>query len=416
MDYLNVGDKIFHKTDKTPATIVSIEDSIITIDLENEIAGRKRLKLPKSHIGQWLFFSIDDMSLSYEDLSSHPMYAGSQNSNILEVNNRHKSATLLLDHLKKNYQFEGFFHYTDFRNLLSIMTDGFLYSRANNPVKNYFNSANLEIIDHTEKDIKENVRFYYKGKTPTNYCIEGIRRDFCDSQMPIPVLLLFSEEIAYHQGVEFLGISGAKKAKIRTKKPDEAMTHFNWDLIFDRSIYKVYSDDPRFLERKKNFSNHRNAEFLYPQKISTSFIKKIVFRTQADMKNAIEIIGKDSRYALDEHNYYFMYSQLFGTVNFLLDYEIRRAYNFFECTFQFFMPFTSGYKHLIIIYLKDNSHVKIDPEAPDTYVTRLPVDDFVNNTLRLRIDIHNIDTVEKIEYSINGITSAVWRNSFDKVL
>ena len=159
-DNLFVGMTIYHKTGKTPALITGIDQDNIIIELSKEIACKKVLTLPITHIGEWIFFNENDVKLSASILANRPEYIKYKNQKILDVYNNNieqkkrieaeeqrkalelskkKEIELQRQHklekkleleinskidfilmLKSNYQFDGFHHYTDFKNFLHI--------------------------------------------------------------------------------------------------------------------------------------------------------------------------------------------------------------------------------------------------------------------------------------------------------
>ena len=72
-----------------------------------------------------------------------------------------------------------------------------IYSRSYCQVQNinFRDVADREVIKNTRLDVKDCVRFYYKEKTMTLYRNEGIKEDGALPHVPIPVYLLFDEEI-----------------------------------------------------------------------------------------------------------------------------------------------------------------------------------------------------------------------------
>jgi hypothetical protein len=184
----------------------------------------------------------------------------------------------LLEKLKKDFGFEGFHHYTDLSNIASIFKKRKLLSRDNQDNSIVIDSANSEIIQHTESRIKQYVRFFYKENTPTTYDNEGIKIGAnYRAHMPIPVLLVFDEHIIYSNDVAFLSGGGGNKESVFTTSAYEAKK-FDWSRIFSRGPIK---EDEQL---KKYIVNCRNAEFLLKKEISIDNLKKIVFRSPADYK------------------------------------------------------------------------------------------------------------------------------------
>ena len=134
--------------------------------------------------------------------------------------------------------FEGFHHYTDFKNFIKIMKERKLYSRTEAEERGLLltDSAENNIIAKTENFVKNRVRFYYKEDTPTLYRNEGIRHeddfkgDEYSAHMPIPVLLLFDKELIFESDV-YISNGGCGSIHTRkTKECAEALSHIYPDL------------------------------------------------------------------------------------------------------------------------------------------------------------------------------------------
>ncbi|MDO9592633.1 MAG: DarT ssDNA thymidine ADP-ribosyltransferase family protein, partial [Erysipelotrichaceae bacterium] len=242
-DNLYVGMTIYHKTGGTKATICDFEQNNVIIELCKEISSKKILALPITHIGEWLFFEENDILLSANILANKPQYLKYSNKKILEAHKENveikkkiddyemkkiqeaerqneikinrkrkleednkfikKLKKEFIDMLKSEYQFEGFHHYTDFSNFINIENIGFLLSRNEAKKNGFIDAAEQSVINKTNPVVMNFVRFYYKEKTPTIYDNEGIKVDNCTPHMPIPVLLIFNEDIINYEDVAY---------------------------------------------------------------------------------------------------------------------------------------------------------------------------------------------------------------------
>lgn len=81
------GMTIYHKTNKTKAQIISVNETNVTIELIREIAHKKILTLPITHIGEWLFFNDSDIELSIDLLSDNLDYLKYKNPKIMQAHN-----------------------------------------------------------------------------------------------------------------------------------------------------------------------------------------------------------------------------------------------------------------------------------------------------------------------------------------
>jgi hypothetical protein len=115
------------------------------------------------------------------------------------MKNGHEQIKRTVEQLKKAYNFKGPLHFTDFSNLESIFNEESIYSRSlcNTNSVVFHDVADSEVIQHTAIDVQNCTRFYYKEKTMTLYKNEGIKVDGSNPHVPIPVYLLFDEEILY---------------------------------------------------------------------------------------------------------------------------------------------------------------------------------------------------------------------------
>ena len=84
-DDLFVGMTIYHRTGKTQAIITEIDHNNINIELSKEIACKKKLTLPITHFGEWIFFKEDDVELSSEILANKSEYLKYNNRKILDA-------------------------------------------------------------------------------------------------------------------------------------------------------------------------------------------------------------------------------------------------------------------------------------------------------------------------------------------
>ncbi|WP_352406646.1 DarT ssDNA thymidine ADP-ribosyltransferase family protein [Acetoanaerobium noterae] len=304
-----------------------------------------------------------------------------------------------INHLKENYLFDGFYHYTDFVNFINIMKMGKLLSRNRAKNLGFTDAARQSVIENTHISVKDYVRFYYKEKTPTIYDNEGIKIDNGAPHMPIPVVLVFNEEIIKHSNIAFSSGCGGSRYSIITRNIEDAYS-FDWKTIFSRGSILVDEESI-----KRSIINKRNAEFLLHSEIDTKYIKKIIFRAPADMKTAITLLGRNDLFELDSNRLKFNYIH-----NFLYDYDIRFESNVYLVALKFHRYF-NNYTHELRVKYRDDTEEKIDIEK-------------INNARRVNIDkplkykdydyyfyfkpLSPHNKVLRIEYLMNGHRSAVW--------
>lgn len=199
----------------------------------------------------------------------------------------------IVENLKKTYKFQGLWHFTDFTNLESIFNAGELSSRKtckdNNVV--FLDGANHDVINRATELVHSCTRLYYRSKTPTLYDNEGIKPlDYLkEVHIPRPVYLLFSEEIIYDKDTMF---SNGNATNSPIDNTAEFFGSMDWNNIFHSSWF--------YPEERDYIVNKRHAELLSKKPVSLKYLLKIIFRSNADLQQAIRNWGEDSRYIVDE--------------------------------------------------------------------------------------------------------------------
>lgn len=199
----------------------------------------------------------------------------------------------IVERLKKTYGFQGLWHFTDFTNLESIFNAGELSSRKiclDNNVS-FLDGANHDVINKATEFVHNCTRFYYRPKTPTLYDNEGIKPIEYSKEVhiPRPVYLLFSEELIYDKDTAFSNGNATNSPIHNSAQFFESM---DWNSIFHSSWF--------YPEERDYIINRRHAELLSKKPISLTYLSKIIFRSNADLQQAIRIWGEDNRYIMDE--------------------------------------------------------------------------------------------------------------------
>lgn len=213
-----------------------------------------------------------------------------------------KRLKALFKKLEEYFNFQGFIHSTDFENFIKIMKDNKIFCRK------YLEDNNLvvddialrEVIDNTSDRIKNYVRFYWRTKTPTNYRNEGIKPksvlvDNNKAHSPNPVIFVFDYKIALNTNVRFTDKNAGAYSSSFDCEPNQK---YNFNYIFHDSSLLGYDETER-----KSIIQSRCAEFLYPHELSLDYVKKIVFRNQADYDRAVLRFGNDNRFCIDESQF-----------------------------------------------------------------------------------------------------------------
>lgn len=174
------------------------------------------------------------------------------------------------------------FHFTDIKNAVSILNSGFLFSRAEVKRQRIHkeDSASSQIISRTRTTLTDNVRLYFRPRTPTTYYMEGFKplnRLFQGAHCPVPVYFLFDmREIITLNNTRFSNGNLARRKHNIFNSTDEFT-----QLPFS----DIYSDGPYHYEtqeRHDEIKNRRQAEVIYPKSISLDYLKYIGCRSEAE--------------------------------------------------------------------------------------------------------------------------------------
>lgn len=305
----------------------------------------------------------------------------------------HNQIRRTVEKLKDIYGFKGLLHFTDFSNLQSIYNRGSIYSRnfCHNQNVAFYDVADQDVIKHTTIDIKNCARFYYKEKTMTLYRNEGIKEDGSSPHIPIPVYLLFDEEILYLDHTVFTdGNAGSRNT---TYGNNYRFFHdvMDWDTIFHRGPIGL-EEGPE----KWEFKRKRQAELLSKQPISLDYLRKIIFRCNADYKRACNLFGESDLYVVD--------SRMFNNErNYVKDYKIEIINSGYKRSlilkFSTNRPVINHDKHGYKLYDMNNNQIRrvfiTYPESSNTEFN-LEINDIPKSPFKLRFWFYNIPSIEEL--------------------
>jgi len=295
--------------------------------------------------------------------------------------------------LKKKFNFNGLYHFTDFTNLENIFRSGYLKSRrlVLSEESSFHNGAENEVIDQTSFNIIDSVRFYYKEKTPTLYNNEGIKVDNEPPHIPIPVYLIFDYEIIYLENSIF---SSCNAASIYAEfgSDIEFFKNMDWENIFHRGALSI---DDSF--EKHDIIRKRNAELLIKEKVDINYLKKIVFRSSTDYKRAINLFGCNDYYDVD--------ASLFNCHNnYIEDYELKLGFDdnkrFVNVMLKFHRHDFAQYDHRIEIESNlDDYYISKDIKFKESYELKrngkINLDNFSNGSVDFKYYMNDILCIEE---------------------
>ncbi len=205
--------------------------------------------------------------------------------------------------LKKMYNFRGPLHFTDFSNLNSIISIGYLCGRnlchANHI--EFYDAAHEEKIKDVPGKVRGCARFYFTEKA--NYEVM--------QKLDIPVYLLFDEEIICHD----LAIYTDGNADLKYTSYGTDHNFFNYDIDWEAVFDKRCVD--KFLKVKVNelFCTRKQAELLIDEPVSLRRLKNIIFRSPAEYRRACNLFGKNNMYRVEP-------DMFFHDSNYVKDYNI----------------------------------------------------------------------------------------------
>lgn len=223
--------------------------------------------------------------------------------------------------LKDNYNFRGPLHFTDFSNLNSIISIGYLCGRdlcyANHI--DFHDAGNEESIKNIPGKVKGCTRFYYVEKN--NY--EVMKR------LNIPVYLLFNEELLYHDLAIYTDGNADFSNIIYGTDYDFFNYDMDWEVIFNKkNITKSFKGAV-----EESFLCKKQSELLINEPVPLNRLKSIIFRCNADYKRACNLFGKSKMFLVEPDMFY-------NDKNYILDYNI--VYNPMVDSNVFILHFSSN--------------------------------------------------------------------------
>ncbi len=248
----------------------------------------------------------------------------------------------------REYRFDGFYYYMDFAEFAKAYKSGGIKGE--------------EHRNWVALDTQKFVRMRYTPKPDELYEMEGIKlEEERLPHMPIPVCLVFDSRVAGTDGVRFSDGDSTIRGTVFYKDMLTAKDNLDW-----RSIFRPAPANRNEHDRE---SRLRAAELLYPDKVPFDYVEKIVFRTEADRKNAKFLLGPDARYSVNNKKFFCFKGFNIGPndrkniFNYLIDYdiEIRRGVEV-ELIYRFASDDIKEYKHEFNITYQNGDQL-IDDEG-----------------------------------------------------
>lgn len=265
--------------------------------------------------------------LEYNENYNYIFWGDSMYINSYAEEGEYERIKLIVEDLKRKYNFKGLWHFTDFSNLQSIFKEGELSSRQackDKKIK-FLDGANQEIISQASDIIHSCTRFYYRPQTPTLYVNEGIKQiGFCgEVHIPIPVYLLFSENLIYDSNTYF---SNGNATNSELGDDADFFAEMDWRAVFHNTSFTP--------EERDYIINKRQSELLSLIPVSLEkYLVAVYFRSNADLQRAIVKFGENKMFSVQTK--YFSPKDNLTLAdsrynNYITDYRIEYSFNYIK--------------------------------------------------------------------------------------
>lgn len=288
MSKLKEGIKLIHVYGNTTCTIVDIDDSEIVIKLDKEISGKEFLRLPISHLGEHLFFDVEDVDKSINSPEMIDRYLQFGNRKITEAStkildigqmNRSVESGSIDYNEKRQYLVSRganfFVHFTNVKNVESILKHGLLsidklreMNLINGTIRN-----DLSRYDKRKDSVSLSIGF------PNYMYFYKARKNKCDG---IWVVLLISIENLDFKKMSFCKDNAATTREVNDMKAKYLLSDLK-ELFTDYDNRRTRSN----LGIPDNYTTNPQSEILYRGEINSSSIKNICFRTEAERNDFV---------------------------------------------------------------------------------------------------------------------------------
>lgn len=187
------------------------------------------------------------------------------------------------------------FHYSDVKNIASVLNRGILYSRDQAIRQGLMSNdnANDKVISQTDKDLQQYVRFYFGAKTPTQYHNEGIKPLASisnNAHCPVPVFLLFDFlKLLSLPNVRFSnGNIAASNPEIYSDITE--LQKLEFEHIYNRASL------PSDHYSRQHIVYCRNAEVLVRDELRIEeLLRYICVRSEAERDTLLSLMNKDAQ-------------------------------------------------------------------------------------------------------------------------
>lgn len=279
----------------------------------------------------------------------------------------------------------NFYHQTTFNNLISIMENGYIYSRNSCHKKGikFNDNANINVITNTRNSVLDYVRFYFRTKNSTHYLSEGFRGGKIK-----PCFIVYNRTIIFNGKYNIIMTNKNAACKdfqynsIYNEKGLNNVLNYNWKNIYNENF------DYNNIEEKQASC----AELLIHDKVNINDCAKIIFRTHGDMM-LFKHLYPDSTIPVEYNpNLFFNNTSHYVTSNFEL-----KSYNDQAILEIEYLQKPNCVNHIINIHLKNNTVINIKNFDTSNKKVLIPIE-------------YNINNIKKITYYMDNKLIESWGN------
>lgn len=187
------------------------------------------------------------------------------------------------------------YHFSDVRNVASILRTGRIYSRAR------ADELGLHGVEIASLDIVEGspwahglARLYFRPVTPTQYHNEGIRSPEQRSKhnhCPVPVFLVFDAAAMLAREDAQITDGNLARQRFSLGRGLDFLRKLNFRAIYHDSPY------PGTMSRgeRDEITRARCAEVVYPDEVDLTHLHEVVCRTPAERQALLTLLGEERR-------------------------------------------------------------------------------------------------------------------------
>lgn len=328
MNNLKIGQVVYHRTNITKCIIVDILENDLCIKLSRPICDKEYLILPKSHIGEWLFYEESHINLEINKLACKKEYSFGKRiieyvENVKLEDRRRKeqrhhtefierqsifkeiATTKTVEEILSERRILYLTHFTTIENLEGILSNGFVPRIT-------LDKQNVEYIsnDLYRSDDKKNCTCFsvefpnirllnsFKNNQNSSGFEEFFGVNIQKHSNIWVVLIIDAKVLVEHKGEKFYCYYNAASNDIKSKlKAGQLNSSCDFENMFkDRVECKRYNGS--FYATRRGLTSFLptsdQAEILIEGIISKEFIKGVCFQNEDVHNRFIETI-KDKK-------------------------------------------------------------------------------------------------------------------------